>query len=375
MDDRSPTEPPPGGFATRLSRIVAVAVGVLATSGVAAAHVEYVSDEEGAFDASFVIEALSEPVNAIVIGASGLAVVAVAIGYLSVRPLRRDVEVFRSIMREYTDLLPWLLRLGFGLPLVGAGFAGYLFNPIVHPGIDAAVVRLFQILVGFLLLFGLATRAAAAVGLLAYIVALPAHPALLFSFEYVPGFAAILLVGSGRPSADQVLARVASAEGTFYGQVDPIHRVAVWLDRRLDPYEALVPTVVRVGTGLAFAGLGLGEKLFRPGPALETVERYGLAELAPIPPELWVVGAGLTEFVLGVVLIAGLFTRASALVALAVFTTTLFALPDDPVLAHIGLFSLASVLLITGSGPYALDRRLGAVDAPREPAPAGSESA
>lgn len=373
MDERSLAEPLPGRFATRLARAVVVAVGVLATGGVAAAHVEYVSEEGGAFDPSFVIEALSEPINAVVIGASGLTVVAVAVGYLSVRPLRRDVEVFRSVVREYADLLPWLLRLGFGLPLVGAGFAGYLFNPIVHPAIDATVVRLFQILVGFLLLFGLAARAAAALGLLAYLLAVPAYPMLLFSFEYVPGFAAILLVGSGRPSADQVLARVASAEGTFYGQIDPIHRAAVWLDRRLDPYETLVPMIVRVGTGITFLGLGLGEKLFRPGPALATVDRYGLAELAPIPPELWVLGAGLTEAVLGLVLIAGLFTRASALVALAVFTTTLFALPDDPVLAHIGLFSLASVLLITGSGPYALDRRLGTTDSPSgEAAPAGS---
>jgi len=35
--------------------------------------------------------------------------------------------------------------------------------------------------------------------------------------------------------------------------------------------------------------------------------------------------------------------------------TTLFGLPDDPVVAHISLFGLVSALLITGSGPYSVD--------------------
>jgi len=58
---------------------------------------------------------------------------------------------------------------------------------------------------------------------------------------------------------------------------------------------------------------------------------------------------------LAVALIVGLFTGAGSLVALTIFTLTLFGLPDDPVLAHITLFGLASLLLVTGSGPYAVD--------------------
>jgi hypothetical protein len=40
------------------------------------------------------------------------------------------------------------------------------------------------------------------------------------------------------------------------------------------------------------------------------------------------------------------------------FTTTLFGLPDDPVMAHVSLFGLVSVLVITGGGAYSLDRWL-----------------
>jgi uncharacterized membrane protein YphA (DoxX/SURF4 family) len=89
------------------------------------------------------------------------------------------------------------------------------------------------------------------------------------------------------------------------------------------------------------------------------VEKYDLTAVVPVSEGLWVVGAGLTELALGLALAVGLFTRAGALLALGMFTLTLFGLADDPVLAHVTLFGLASALVITGSGPLSLDRLLG----------------
>jgi uncharacterized membrane protein YphA (DoxX/SURF4 family) len=287
--------------------------------------------------------------------------VLLALAYLRYRPARRDVAVFRETVADYRNLLPWLLGLSFGLPLVGAGFSGYLFSPAVPVAGGGAFAppRLFQVGLGFLLLFGLATRAAALVGLLAYLGTLGVEPELLLANEYVTGMVAIAVVGSGRPSADHVPKTVASTEGTLYGEFDPVHRAAARLGRRFDPYQPFVATVVRVGLGLNFAYLGLMGKLLAPGPALAVVEKYDLTAVVPVSEGLWVVGAGLTEFGLGLGLAVGLFTRAGSLVALGMFTPTLFGLADDPVLAHVTLFGLASALVITGSGPLALDRRLG----------------
>jgi uncharacterized membrane protein YphA (DoxX/SURF4 family) len=201
---------------------------------------------------------------------------------------------------------------------------------------------------------------AALVGLAAYLVTLALEPLAVYSLEWVPGFLAIALVGSGRPSADETLATVAAAEGTFYGRIDPIHDTAEWLNDAIEPYERFVPTVIRVGMGVTFAFLGVFEKLLAPEMALAVVEQYSLVELIPVAPELWVLGAGFAELGLGIAIAFGLFTRMSALTALTVFTLTLFGIPDDPVLAHIGAFSLASALLITGAGPYALDTYIGA---------------
>jgi uncharacterized membrane protein YphA (DoxX/SURF4 family) len=318
--------------------------------------VEYVTDADGGDPIAFLTAALSDPVVVVALAAGGVAVVGVMGGYLWVRPFRTDTAAFRRALSDYTDLLPWLLRLSIGLPMVGAGFAGYLFTPLVTAADTAVPVRLFGVAVGFALLFGLATRFVAGLALASYVVLLSVHPEMFFAFEYVAGLLAIVLVGGGRPSADHVIARLAANDRTLYSRVDPFYRrLAVPVGERLDPYRRFVPTIVRVGMGIVFAYLALAEKLLAPDQALAVVEQYGLSTLMPVPPELWVLGAAATELFLGVLLVVGLFTRAASASAFIVFTTTLFGLADDPVLAHISLFGLVSVLLVTGAGPLSID--------------------
>lgn len=330
-------------------------VALLAASDTAAAHVDYVVDTpaEAADAISFFVQAVATPLGALLFGGGGLLAALALVGYVVVRPFATDMAAFRAAMVEYDDYLPWLLRLSVGLPLVGAGFAGYFFSPSV-----AIQVRLLQVGLGFLLLFGLATRAVAVVGLGVYLVGLAIYPELLLAIEYVGAFTAIAMLGPGRPSADHVLERVASTEGTLYGRVDPVHRLATRLRERLAPYERYATTVVRLTLGVGFVYLGLSQKLLEPGMALAVVEKYGLTAVVPVPAEMWVVGAGLAEMAVGALLLVGLLTRGAAMVAFVLFTTTLLGLPDDPVLAHVSLFGLASFLLVTGSGPVSVDRWL-----------------
>ncbi|QCJ46585.1 DoxX family protein [Haloprofundus sp. MHR1] len=325
---------------------------LLLSPGVASAHVKYVVDGGGAGNAVRLLATVaSDPLSLALILGTGGGVVVAAAGYLRYRPAGDDIRAFRAVMDDYRDLLPWLLRLSVGLPLVGAGFAGYFFTPLVP-----APTRLFGVAVGFLLLFGLATRLAAVVGLVGYLVGLAFRPELFLAFEYVPAFLAIVLVGGGRPSADQLIARMADDDRTLYSRVDPFYRrVAVPFERRIAPYRPFVPTILRVGMGLSFVYLGVAQKLMNPVEALAVVEKYDLTAVVPVLPELWVVGAGLAEAVVGLALLFGAFTRASSLVAFGLFTTTLFGLPDDPVLAHISLFGLVSALLVTGGGPFSFD--------------------
>jgi len=348
----------------RWSPLVAPTLALLSltlATGRARAHVDYVTDPpEAAIDAlAFLAEVFSSPVNAALLG-GGASTLAVLIALdLRFRPAVPDVAALRSALAEYDESVPWMLRLSLGLPLVGAGFSGYLFSPAVP-----ADARLLQVGLGFFILFGLATRVVAAVGLGAYLLALTFEPALILAVEYVPGFLAVSLLGGGRPSADHMLWRVAGTDGTYYGRVDPVHRVARRFGGALERFEVYVPTVLRVGLGVAFAYLGLVEKLADPARALHVVEKYDLTAVVPVDPGLWVVGAGLTEIGVGLLLVVGLYTRGAAAVAFLTLVGTLFGLPDDPVLAHVTLFGMLSAVFTLGAGPYSLDAWL-AADSPR----------
>jgi len=345
--------------APALRSAVVVAVALAIAVAPARAHVDYVTPGGDPVAAlGFLLDLLRDPVNLALLAGGALAVGAALWGYYRVRPLRHDVAVWRAALASYDDLLPWMLRLSVGLPLVGAGFSGYLFSPAVEPGAPA-VVRLFGVSVGFLLLFGLASRAVAAVGLLGYLVALVVDPTVALAFEFVPGLLGIVLLGAGRPSADHVLTSLAEDGRTAYARIDPIYRdVTLPFRRRIEPYRTYVPTILRVGVGVAFCYLGITQKLLAPGPALAVVEKYQLTRVVPVEPAMWVVGAGLAEFLVGLLLVVGLATRGAASVAFLLLTTTLFGLPDDPVLAHVSLFGLVSALLVTGAGPLSLDARL-----------------
>ena len=352
-------------MSTRSRSLTVVVLALLATivSRPAAAHVDYVTEESGdPMDAvAFTVEVLSDPLNAAVFGGSGLAVIAGVAGYLWIRPTILDIVVLRRTLASYGDLVPWMLRLAVGLPLVGAGFQGYLFAPtLTFDTATSPLLRALFIGLGFCVLFGLATRIVSTVGLLAFAWVLVAvDPGVVIAMEYIPALLALVVLGGGRPSADDMLLEVASTEGSYYGRIDPMHHLKAFLDEAMVPLRRYVPTILRVGMGVTFIYLGLIQKLADPGSGLLVVEKYDLTSVVPVDPGLWVVGAGMTEIAVGLALIAGFFTRGAAAVSFVLFTTTLFGLPDDPVLAHVALFGMTSAVFTLGAGPLSFDRWFG----------------
>ena len=348
-------------------------VAVVASRPVAA-HVDYVTEGGGSGPsvADFLVTVLSDPLNLALLAAGSAGVAVATFGWLRYGDHLMDVTVTRRTLRSYQPYLGWLLRLAVGLPLMGAGFGGYFFSPVV-----SVEARLVQVTLAFLLLFGLGTRLAALAGILTYLSGLTTHfPTLLLSSEYLAGFFGILVVGPGQPSADLLLRRLILTDGTIMSRFRDVTTVSDLLSR-LGIEKSAAPLLIRVFLGLNFAYLGVTEKWLDPGRALQVVEKYDLTAVAPISPEMWVFGAGLGELAVGLLILSGTFTRSAAGAGFLILTTTLFGLPDDPVLAHVTLFGLTSALLITGSGPFALDRtvvpalraRVG-----RTPVDAGGES-
>ncbi|WP_049934872.1 DoxX family protein [Haloplanus natans] len=328
-------------------------VSVALAARPAAAHVDYVTDPGGSGPsvAEFFAAVFSQPLNVALLVAGGAGVTVATLGWLRYGDGVADVTVTRQALRSYQPYLGWLLRLATGLPLMGAGFGGYFFSPVV-----TVEARLVQITLAFLLLFGLATRLAALAGLLTYAVGLATHfPTLLLSLEYVAGFLGILVVGPGQPSADLLFRRLILTDGTIMSRFRGLTTVGDLLSG-LGIEKPAAGLVIRVFLGLNFAYLGVTEKWLDPGRALQVVAKYDLTAVAPLSPEMWVFAAGLGELTVGVLILTGTFTRSAAGAGFVILTTTLFGLPDDPVLAHVTLFGLTSALLITGSGPLAADR-------------------
>ncbi len=315
-------------------------------------HVVYVTPPEESPDPiGFLVDTLIDPLALALVG-SGTVAVAVLLGaWLRWRPTLQAWQRFVDRAWSYRELVPWMLRLSFGLVLIGSGLMGTVFAPQVGIG---GWPHVLQTAVGFLLLLGFAVRLAALVGLLAYLVALVMDAALVVIFDLAGGLVAIALVGPGWPSLDDLL------RATFpRGPGGELATRAPTLAR----YEDAVPLLVRVGLGGALLASAVVDKLLVYERGLATVERYHLTAIIPVSPELWVVGAALVEGALGFAILLGLATRVSATAAFAVLSVTLFALPDDPAIAHVGLFGSASILVVLGAGRWSVDDWLGRLQA------------
>jgi uncharacterized membrane protein YphA (DoxX/SURF4 family) len=309
------------------------------------AHVDYVTDPEASPDPiGFVLDALGQPGSLMLLAAGFVIVLAAALAWARWRPMEEARLRFIERARGYTEYLPWIVRLSVGLVLIGAGLSRARFTPTIDSG------DLFGLLLtgtGFLLLLGFAVRPAALVALGAYLVTLVAHPGLVMMIDVAGALAVAAIVGPGRPSLDDLL-RAAFPRG-------PAARAATQNLAR-GRYDDMIPLLVRLGLGGAFVASGIVDKLILYDQALAAVDAYGLTSVVPATPELWVLGAAFVETGLGVAIILGVLTRFSAVVGFAVLTLALFALPDDPVIAHVALFGLSSLLVILGSGRWSLDR-------------------
>lgn len=311
-------------------------------------HVRYVTEPEPAPDPiGFILDTLSHPGHVALLVGGGLVVLGLLLAWHRLRPMENARLRLISRVTTYRDFVPWMLRLSFGLVLLGAGLTRVLFAPDVRPP-DWPYLVLSAL--GFLLLLGLAVRPAAIGALLIYLGGLVWQPGLIEIWDVAGGLAALALLGPGLPSLDDLLRHaLPRAPGRDAATEAPSMRV----------YDDLVPLLARVGLGGAFFASGIVDKFLSYPQGLEAVAKYHLTALVPVAPEMWVLGAGVLESTLGLAILLGLMTRFSAVVGFAVLTLAVFGLPDDPILAHVGLFGLSSILFVLGAGRWSVDAWLG----------------
>ncbi|MEK6976786.1 MAG: DoxX family membrane protein [Candidatus Hydrothermarchaeota archaeon] len=330
--------------------IFSLLLGLAAFAATGYAHVRYVLTPEEVQKA----ETAAKPV--LFAGLSGLnlpyvigTVLAILITiYLAVR-LRGNKSLERpgEMLAPLVGYTPLILRLFIGTLLIFAGATGTLFGPELHlAGINSAlatVIANLEVVAGIFILFGHLIKVGALAIVLLWLLGLGTFGIGLFDHFDIIGIALyFLLAGCGPYAYDNLIIPTLHAKMRFLKA----------LEDRIQAYRGMEVAFVRVALGLTLIWLGLTEKIIEPQLALAVVEKYTLPAMPS--PELFVLAAGLTEIGIGVLLIAGAFTR------LVIFVTTVFVLLGvlafkEQVIGHLDFVSIALTLLINGSGPYRVE--------------------
>jgi len=270
---------------------------------------------------------------------AAFAVAAIATGVATLVQRRvREPRILRALER-FAWLGPLVLGVHVGIALIVAAVLGLLFVPSLRIERDAFGFALLiaEGVCGVLLLVGFATRpAAVALAVLGVVAMEP------FSFEsileqvHILGAAVFLFIaGRGAVSIDRVFRQ---------------HRA---LDVKEAPAAALTLLRVCMGIGIAFGALT--EKLLDPGLAAALLaERPYLNVLAGLGVDngQFAYLAGLTELVIGVVIVSGQLTRPVMAVGAALFTVTLPVFGWSELLGHLPYYGIMLTLFIAPSAEH-----------------------
>ncbi|MEO8633565.1 MAG: hypothetical protein ABI466_09395 [Chloroflexota bacterium] len=279
-----------------------------------------------------------------VIAAFALAGLAIAVAAWMQRHVP-EPRIFRAL-EGFAWLGPLVLGVHVGIALIAAAALGLLFVPSLHVEPDAVgfVLLAVEAVCGLLLLLGFATRVAAvALALLGVVAMVP------FSFEsileqiHILGIAIFLFItGRGAVSIDRIFRQ----------------------QRALPVSEAptVALTLLRVCMGVGIALGALTEKLLDPAlaNALLTERPYlNIVAGLGVSNGQFAYLAGLTELVIGLVIVSGQLTRPAMAVGAALFTATLPIFGWLELLGHLPYYGIMLTLFIAPSAePRQVKRQL-----------------
>lgn len=305
-----------------------------------AAHVTYIASPEtietfSGTDWEFFLAPLRDPFYLALIVTTVLVTLALFVTGVRRGPVRTACHHFHDRLLAYREHVPVILRLALGIALICAGTDGALYLPNVS---DAAVGTL-EVVVGFFLVVGFASRLSglAALGLFAY--GLHTSHYLLGTLESAAAGLLIVALGGGRPSVDDAFG--IDVLGELF---DP-----AW--RRLREH---IGPIMRLALGSTMIWLAVTEKVLNPRVSEAVVIEFGLESLIPVSSAMWVFAVGVIELAVGVVLVLGIFARTWSVVAFVVLTLSFFIFREE-VAGHVTFFGALLVLMVTGAGRWSVD--------------------
>ncbi len=245
----------------------------------------------------------------------------------------QEFAFIKKRLQTYSSSVPWILRLGLGIAVLGAGLHGVLISPVA-PTISA--IAAWEIIAGFSLLVGFLVTPSllAIVGF--YIAGALNHGYSLGNLEIVGTAVALFLLASSRPGFDDIV-----------GIPMPFRNT----------YEKVAPLVLRITLGGTFIFLAFYEKIFNPHYFGFVVDNYNLQSLIHVSPAMWTLSVGVIELIIGLAILLGFKTRISSAIASIIFICTYFFF-KEAVYSHVAIFASLSALFILGGGMWSIDEHL-----------------
>jgi uncharacterized membrane protein YphA (DoxX/SURF4 family) len=221
------------------------------------------------------------------------------------------VERIHGFLDRFRPWVPWLIRIGAGVPLLAAGIQGYLLHYELTP--IPVWVSYVQILTGVLILIPFLSKVGAV--------------ALL----------ALYVTGAGLFGVHPMLDYVSWLGVVYY-----------LLALRTRMQSASI-AILYITTGLSLSWAAI-EKWVYPQMAVDIIVDHGIPTFG-FPAVLFLVLAGWVELSVGYLLITGVLNRFLALVVTVLFvmTSSLFGLTE--VLGHWQLHTALLLFLVAGTGP------------------------
>lgn len=300
------------------------------------AHVRYLLDEETVSHnsgANFNIlwDTIKDPINiSLVLGTIFIVIIAI-IACSKIDILKNKLNSIKKQAETYLVFTPWMLRLALGIALIGAGTSLNLVSPALSGFEGFATI---QILLGFLIMAGFLVIPATLFAIAIYFYALFQDFYILGNLDFLAVAIALLILDNEKPGLDDLLGMP---------KISPF-----------SIFKKYVPLVLRFGIGGAMIFLALYEKIFNPNLSELIVLGFDLQKVLPVSVGMWILSTGIIEFIIGMSLIFGLFTRVTSAIAFIVLSLSFFYFGED-VASHITLFGILSVLFITSGGKYSLD--------------------
>ncbi len=258
----------------------------------------------------------------------------IAIGYLIQR--RVPEPAIMKTFERFAKIAPTALGLHVGIALLASALLGILFSPNlrVHDDLIGRAILVVEAMCGLMLLLGLATRAGALLlALLGVLAMLPFSLESILENVHIIGIALFFfIVGRGPYSLDRLR-----------GVKPPI---------RHDEAPTWALTLLRVCLGFGIAFTALTEKLLDPGLAQALLDQLPFLNIARpfgINDPQFAYLAGLTELVIGVVIISGQLTRPVMAIGGVLFTLTVAVFGWSEFLGHLPFYGIMFVLFMAPS--------------------------